>query len=200
VKPEELHSEILYIKNIIEDRRRSLVENGIGYIIWGVIIVIGLIFQYLSLIKAVSINTNYTWAAVIGLGWIVTNFLVRKERKLIRSKYYGSHVLRATWISASVVMTTIGFIGPVTGTLPGFSIIPLMCSVLAIAFSVSGMIYKEKLMIASGVIWWITSVIFFLWHSVHSLMIFACLMILLQVMPGVYFYKKWRLEFSRETA
>lgn len=191
----ELQSEILFIKRIMEDSRRSMAENGIGYIIWGILVVIGIIFNYLRLIDVSDINPLYTWIVVIGAGWIITFISIKKERKETQASSLGNQVLGGVWLSAGLIMTTIGFLGSISKTIPGFGIIPLMCCVLAIAFYVSGIVYKENLIKLSGLGWWLAAITFFLWHSVHSLLVFAILMLLLQVLPGLYFYKKWKQEY-----
>lgn len=192
----ELQSEILYIKKVMEDSRRAMAENGIGYITWGVLVVIGIIFNYLRLINVSDINPLFTWIAVIGAGWIITFISIKKERKTIQASSLGNQVLGGIWLSAGLVMTTIGFIGSASKIIPGFGIIPLMCCILAIAFYVSGIVYKENLIKLSGLGWWLAAITFFLWHSVHSLLLFAILMLILQVLPGLYFYKKWKQEYS----
>lgn len=191
---QELHSEILYIKNVMEESRRSLVENGVGYIIWGILTVIGLVFNYLRLIDVTSFNPLFTWLAVIGIGWIITFISVKREKKMQKASSLGNQVLGGVWLSAGFVMTTIGLLGMLSKTIPGYAIIPLICCVLSIAFYVSGIVYKENLIKLSGLGWWLAAITFFLWHSIHSLLVFAILMLALQVLPGFYFYKKWKKE------
>lgn len=190
--------EISYIKQLMEDSRRSLAENGMGYIIWGVLIVIGILFNYLRIIDVIEINTLYTWIAVIGLGWIITIFSVKKDRKTVKVSSLGYEVLGGIWASAGVIMTAIGFLGTMTKTIGGYAILPMMSCVLAMAFFVSGIVYKEKFIRLAGVGWFLAAVVFFLWHSVHTLLVFAILMVLFQVVPGIYFYKKWIKQYSNK--
>lgn len=184
--------EITYIKGLMEESRRSLAENGIGYIIWGVLVVIGITFNYLRLMDVTSINPTYVWIAVIGLGWVITIIGIRKEKKTIKARTMGDKVLGAVWFSAGLSMTMVGFPGTLSGMISGYAILPLMSMILGIAYFVSGTVYGEKWIRYIGLGWWITAVVFLYWKSIHSLAIFALLMILLQVIPGIYFYKKWK--------
>jgi hypothetical protein len=192
MEAQQAEFEINYIKKLMEDSRRSLAENGIGYIIWGVLVVIGISFNYLRLLDYTSINPMYVWIGVIGLGWTVTIISIRKEKKTIKARTMADKVLGAVWFSAGISMTMIGFPGTISGMVSGYAILPLISIILGIAYFVSGTVYGEKWIQFIGFGWWITAIIFLYWRSIHSLAIFAVLMILFQVMPGIYFYKKWK--------
>ncbi|HLT24402.1 MAG TPA: hypothetical protein VK004_04690 [Ignavibacteria bacterium] len=184
--------EINYIKKLMEESRRSLAENGIGYILWGVLVVIGIVFNYLRITDVTQISPLYVWIAVVGTGWAVTFYWLKKEKKMPGSKSVLNRILGSVWVAAGIGMTLIGFPGTLSNTLPGYSILPMMCLVLGIAYYVSGAVYGEKWIKLIGLGWWAAAALFMFWKNVNSLLIFAALMILFQVIPGIYFYKKWK--------
>lgn len=187
--------ELSEIKKIMEDSRRILVDDGIGFIIWGTLVAAGLIFTYLSVLGYLSWEiSSIAWFALIGAGWLITIFLVRKEKKERKVVSFPGKVAGAIWSSAGITMTIIGFVGSYSGLVKGMGISPLMACVLAAAFFVSGVIYNDKSFRLLGFGWWAGAIVMFFWHSPHTLLLFAMMIIFMQVLPGVIMYRKWKKE------
>jgi hypothetical protein len=190
--------EITYIKKLMEDSRRSLGESGIGYILWGVLVVIGMIFNYLRIIDATQINPLYVWIGVVAIGWIITITQMKRGKIKSSSRPLLGRILGAVWLAAGIAMTLIGFPATMSGTIGGYAILPMICTILGMAYFVSGFIYGEKWIKLIGLGWWAAASGFFFWKNVNSLLVFAFLMILFQIVPGIYFYTKWRKEYSQK--
>lgn len=189
--------ELSEIKKIMEESRRIMVDDGLGFIIWGSLVAAGLISSYLSVLGYLAWNiTSYAWIALIGSGWIITIIQVRKEKKERRAITFAGKVAGAIWGSAGVTMTIIGFIGSYTGLVKGMGISPLMACVLAAAFFVSGVIYNDKTFRYLSIGWWAGALVMFFWHSPHTLLLFALMIIFMQVLPGFIMYKKWKKEIK----
>jgi hypothetical protein len=71
-----------------------------------------------------------------------------------------------------------------------------MSVILGVAYFTSGKIYETKWMYLIGAGWWTGAIVLFYWHSIHTLALFGLMMILFQVVPGIYFYKKWKKLYS----
>lgn len=189
--------ELSEIKKIMEESRRIMVDDGLGFIIWGSLVAAGLISSYLSVLGYLAWNiTSYAWIALIGSGWIITIIQVRKEKKERRAITFAGKVAGAIWGSAGITMTIIGFVGSYTGLVKGMGISPLMACVLAAAFFVSGIIYNDKTFRYLSFGWWTGALVMFFWHSPHTLLLFALMIIFMQVLPGFIMYKKWKKEIK----
>ena len=185
--------EISEIKKIMADSHRLMVDDGKGFIVWGLLVFAGLIGSYLAIIEIVNWNiSGPAWMILIGTGWIYTFFQVRNERKHRRYSTFAGKVAGAIWGSAGVTMTIIGFLGSYSGTLKGYSISPLMALVLAAAFFVSGVIYNSRLFRISGICWWVGGIVLMFWRSPHTVLLFALMILFLQVVPGIVLYRKWK--------
>lgn len=185
--------EISEIKQIMADSRRIMVDDGTGFIVWGMLVFLGLISSYLSIIDVVNWNiSGPVWIVIISSGWIYTFFQVRRERKQRRYSTFAGKVSGAIWGSAGVTMTIIGFVGSYSGALKGYSISPMMALVLAAAFFVSGVVYNSRLFRISGICWWIGGIAMMLWKSPHSVLLFALMIFFLQVVPGFVLYSNWK--------
>lgn len=189
--------ELTEIKRIMADSRRIMVDDGIGFILWGTLVAAGLIATYLSVLGYISWNiTSIAWFVLIGTGWIITIFQYRNEDKKRKAVTFAGKVAGAIWGSAGFTMTIIGFIGSSTGLVKGMGISPLMACVLAAAFFVSGVIYNDKTFRYLSFGWWAGAILMFFWHSPHTLLLFALMIIFMQVLPGFIMYKKWKKEIK----
>jgi hypothetical protein len=198
MEPKQAEIEILEIKKIMTDSRRILVDDGKGFITWGMLVAVGLILSYLSVLKFIDWNiTSIAWIVLIAGGWVYTYFQVRRERKHRRVSTFAGKVAGSIWGAAGVTMTIIGFAGSYSKLVPGMAISPLMASVMGAAFFVSGVIYGDKLFRILGAAWWAGSIVMFFWRSPHTLLMFALMMIFMQVVPGMILYRKWKSEVNK---
>ena len=189
--------ELSEIKRIMEDSRRIMVDDGTGFILWGSLVAMGLISSYLSVLGYLEWKvTSIAWFALIGLGWLITIFQLRREKKERKAVSFAGKVAGAIWGSAGITMTIIGFVGSYTGLVKGMGISPLMACVLAAAFFVSGVIYNDKTFRYLSFGWWAGALVMFFWYSPHTLLLFALMILFMQVLPGFIMYKKWKKEIK----
>jgi len=127
--------ELSEIKRIMEDSRRIMIDDGTGFILWGSLVAMGLISSYLSVLGYLEWKvSSIAWFALIGLGWLITIFQLRREKKERKAVSFAGKVAGAIWGSAGITMTIIGFVGSYSGLVKGMGISPLMACVLAAAF------------------------------------------------------------------
>lgn len=189
--------EISQIKKIMEETRSILIDDGLGFIVWGLLISTGLLLTYFSVLGFTPWTlSNIAWFVLIGAGWVFTIIQVRKDRRQMKAVTFAGKVAGAIWGSAGITMTIIGFVGSYSGMIKGYGICPLMACVLAAAFFVSGVIYNHKMFRYLGFGWWAGAIIMFFWLSPHTLLMFSLMMIFMQVLPGVLMYSKWKKEIK----
>ena len=195
METKQAEHELSEIKRIMEDSRRIMVDDGIGFILWGSLVAAGLLCSYLSVLGFIPWNiTSIAWFTLIGTGWVITIIQLRKEKKERKAVTFAGKVAGAIWGSAGITMTIIGFVGSYTGLVRGMGISPLMACVLAAAFFISGVVYNDKVFRYLSFGWWAGGIIMFFWHSPHTLLLFALMMIFMQVVPGMIMYRKWKKE------
>jgi len=125
--------ELSEIKRIMEDSRRIMIDDGTGFILWGSLVAMGLISSYLSVLGYLEWKvSSIAWFALIGLGWLITIFQLRREKKERKAVSFAGKVAGAIWGSAGITMTIIGFVGSYSGLVKGMGISPLMACVLAV--------------------------------------------------------------------
>jgi hypothetical protein len=180
--------ELVFIKKVIEDSKKSVLENGVGYIFWGVLVFFGLMSVYLKFVYNLPYNPNWVWFILIGFGWaytIISN--VKKDRKT-GVKTYAGQMLMSVWIGAGICMTIIGFISTASGMIHGMAISPLLATVLGMAYFISGMIYNSKWVKLLSAGWWLGGIGMFFIANINQILVMASMMLFLQVIPGFIFY------------
>ncbi|GJQ62536.1 MAG: hypothetical protein SCALA702_15890 [Melioribacteraceae bacterium] len=186
--------ELQFIKKVIDDSKRTIVDNGMGYIVWGILIVIGLASTYYGVVTQSYFDYGYNWIIVISLGWIYTFIDVRREKKTIPVYTFSAKILGSVWLSTGIALTILGFVPTFTGALHGVYVSPTMSIVLGIPFYLTGVLYDIPLIKYSSVGWWIGGTVMFIYPGLYSLILMAGMMLVLQVLPGIYLYRKFKKE------
>jgi hypothetical protein len=87
-----------------------------------------------------------------------------------------------------------GFVGTMSGAYNSVYICPLIATVLGVSYFTSGAIQQIKWFQMLSLGWWAGAIITFVFPSIHTLLIFAIMMLFFQITPGVVLYRKWKNE------
>lgn len=180
--------ELVFIRKVIEDSKRSVVENGIGYIFWGILVFIGLILVYLGIVFHLPTNSAWIWVVLIGFGWSYTIIANIKKHRKKPVKTFAGQILMSVWISAGIAMTIFGFVATSSGVIQGYGVSPLISLILGTAYFISGIVYDCKWVKLLSAGWWIGGIAMFYIHSMHQILVMALMMLVFQVIPGFVFY------------
>lgn len=196
MEKQQAELEINIIKQIMEDSKKIAIDDGKAYIIWGVLVVIGLLGTYFLIFEKIFNYIGWLWIAVIGLGWIYTfiaNFRKNPEKKV---RTFAGKILGAVWVSCGIAMTMVGFVGTASGAIGAYTISPLMSVILGIAYFVTGIVYGQPWVRNLAIGWWLGAIVTFIWSGMNSLLVFAAMMTALQIIPGIIFYSKFKKEYQ----
>ena len=188
--------EISMIKQIMDDSKKIVVDDGKGYIIWGVLIVIGLLGTYFLILSKLYNYIGWLWIASIGAGWIYTIIIHAVKGHKKKARTFAGKILGALWFSCGISMTIVGFVGTGTGSYGAYIISPLMAVILGVAYFVTGFIYGMAWVRNLALGWWIGAIVTFVWTGMYSLLVFAGMMIALQIIPGIILYSKFKKEYQ----
>jgi hypothetical protein len=181
--------EIAYIKNIINDSKRLIVDDGKGFILWGILVITGLLITFFSLYYKEYEYLWYAWPTLMGFGWIYTLIVEIRKGKRKKVSTFARKIMGALWFSTGLSMTIIVLVGIYADAFsPGY-ISPIVSAVLGIAYFVTGVLYGKKWVSLLALGWWAVSIYTFLFTSLYNLLIFAAVMFLLQTLPGIILYQ-----------
>lgn len=182
-----------YIKNVLLDSKNIITDNGAAAILWGIVIVIAQISTFMLIAAKIYSPIVWVWVVAIALGWtvsIVTSKKISRSGIVTRSLKIDS----AIWTSALVVMTITGFAGTISGMISAYAINPLIALILGSSYYVTGVVYSDKIFKNISFGWWIGGTALLWIHNEYSFLLFAGMMITLQIIPGLILYKRYKKE------
>lgn len=191
---DQLMENLLYMKQIINESRNIVVRRGVEFIIWGVIIVIGLVYTYIDILFKGKFYNLFAWIILVAGGWGYSIWCWYKNKDRQKAYTFSGRLMGMVWVSSGITMTILGFIGPLAKAYSSFFISPIIATVLGTAFLVSSLIYNNTLMMKIAPLWWFGAVYMFFFPNKESLLIMALMMLFLQVLPGVILQKKYKTE------
>jgi hypothetical protein len=151
---------------------------------------------------------NKTSGKYIGMMWLVTMiagaiidiFIGRHQEKKSRVKTFAGKLLGSLWLASGIAMFTFGFIGPATGAYNPVFICPIISIALSVSYFTSGAIQQIRWLRYVAIGWWAGGVILFIFPSIHTLLIFAIMLVLFQIIPGIILNLKAKRETELEIA
>lgn len=191
--------ELTVIKKIMEDSRRINLDNGIHYIFWGILVTIALLINYILLLT--KSNGNYIgmmWFILMITGAIIDGIIGKRQSKNAKVHTYAGNILGSLWLASGIAMFMFGFIGTITKAYNPVFISPIISVSLGISYFTSGAIQQINWLRNISFGWWIGAIYMFIFPSIHTLLIFAIMMICLQILPGIILNKKSKEYISED--
>ncbi len=189
--------ELSVIKKIMEDSRTLVLNNGWHYIYWGIVVTCALISNYIMARMSVTVNYQgmmwfvlMTSAAITGA--IIERF-VDKKRKV---RTFAGKLLGSLWFAGGIAMFMFGFMGTISGAYNPVYICPIISTVLGVTYYTSGAIQQLKWLQRLSYGWWAGAILTFIYPGIHTLLIFALMMICFQTIPGIIINRKWKKEMT----
>jgi len=186
---------------LVEDNRKLALGSGMPSIIWGVFVIIALSLTYWGVHRPMRTGWYYllVWLITTGLGFALS-YLVESKREKTKVSTFSQQLLGVIWLAQGVAMMILAFVASSAGVLNLYAISPLMGTLLGSAYFINGHLNQYRWLKFIGVLWWISSSALFYLVRVESyggsktLLYFAGLMFLLQVVPGFKLEAQWRRE------
>lgn len=195
----DVQQELAFIKKVMNDSRKILIDDGKGFIFWGILVTIGLLVTYLSISGKWPVSLGWFWPALVGIGWIYTIVAeIRRERKSKTSTFAGK-VLGGLWLAVGISATILGFMGSLSGAYHGVFISPLISVVLGIGYLLSGILYGKSWLSLLSIGWWLGAITMFFMQNLEVILVMIGMMIFLQIIPGIILFYEFKSE-KRTTA
>lgn len=152
---------ISLIQEMMEVSARNIKKDGILVLIWGVIIVLITFLNFFPEVKLVSKTLMKSFNALevllLSAGVLFTFYYIFINRK--RVKTYVSTTARYTWVGILVVYNLVVVITKSVTVDPNFEILhPIQMCLIGLALFVTGGLYRERLLLIGGVVYWIAAV------------------------------------------
>lgn len=189
--------ELSVIKKIMEDSRSAVLNNGWHYIFWGIIVSAALLTNYVMAIMKIAVTyQGMMWFILMTSAAITGTIIERYADKKRKVKTFAGKLLSSLWIAGGIAMFMFGFMGTISGAYNPVYICPIISTVLGVTYFTSGAIQQLKWLQMISFGWWTGAIFTFIFPGMHTLLIFAAMMIGFQVIPGIIINRKWKKEFA----
>jgi hypothetical protein len=143
------------IESMINRAKDKFAEDGSMYLIWGWLVFICSLLQFL-LLHVFNYPYHYiVWLATIPV-FIYQYFYIKKKysKKIVVT--YADSIIGFVWITFSIVIVLVGFlIGQLTGGDYYIHITPLLLAVYGMPVFLTGVIVRFKPLIIGGIACWV---------------------------------------------
>lgn len=183
------------ISEMMEVSKQNLRKDGLLILVWGVIIVINSFTNFLPEVKLLSkrLMKFFNWSEVaLGVvGILFTIYYIYIMRKRVRT--YVGITARYTWLGIFVVYNLVVIFTNMKTGQTNFELLhPIQMTLIGLALFITGGLYREKLLLAGGIIYWVAA-FFAVGYALKYQWMFECGAGLLGfVLPGAWLYYKSR--------
>ncbi len=197
-RPEE---ELQYIRKVIDDSRAAFVEDGRPYILWGLLVAVGMGISYISVLFQRDFYTAYVWATLILFGWGSMFYFYRKQSKQeARVKSIIDRIQSSIWVACGIgfglfLLLISSGVNLTDGRVPAihpFYVCSIVSMILGIAYFLSGVAHDLRWLRNVGFAWWAGAIVMYIWPTVHVLGIYAAMLIVFQVIPGIILQRRYK--------
>ncbi len=181
------------IQSMIDTARNRFSENGHLYLLWGWVVLVCSIAQFVLLYY--DYPQHYmvwmlTWVAFI----YQTIYLIRNKRK-VKVKTYADRLLGFIWMVFVVMMFLFGFLfGRELGDEYYRLVSPGFLALYGMPTFLSGIVLRFKPLIVGGVSCWVLSIVSNYTPHDFQLLFLAAAMVIAWIIPGYLLRMKYKKE------
>jgi hypothetical protein len=190
----DIKDEIVFIKKVIEDSKRTAIGENIISIVWGVILVVCLFLIYLNAKGIHTVPAHYYATPLTLLGWSYTFYAIIKSKKQSPVKTFGGRIIYSVWIACGIVITCLVFFVPSFGFIERWKSVSICCLIAGIGYYVMSDITASRVTKIFAVLWWIGGLVMMKWPGVYQLLLCPAMIIVLLIIPDIKYHMDWKKQ------
>lgn len=183
------------IESMINRAKDKFAEDGFMYLVWGWLVLVCSILQFV-LLHIVKYPQHYiVWLATIP-AFVYQFFYVRKKRRQQTVITYTGYIVGFVWITFVVVMILLGFLVGFLTTGEYYShIIHILLAVYGMPVFLTGVIIRFKPLIYGGIACWVLCIIStFIPVYDYQFLLIPTAMLLAWIIPGYMLRAKYKSQ------
>lgn len=190
-QPLNEQTSLLLIESMINKAKNKFSESGTLYLIWGLVIFVCSITQFVALYFYNFTAIYYIWY----LTWIVLIyqiFFLARKKKREKVKTYTDEILGYVWICFIICLILSVFLVLYNRA---YSLVnPLILVAYAIPTFLSGAILKVNSLLSGGICCWVLALTTVFVPVQFHILLIAVAVLLAWIIPGLYLRKKYLKE------
>ena len=185
-------NDLAFIRQTIAESRRTVALDATPFLVWGALVVVGIVVELALLRSPIGIGPVWVWMALVTVGLATSVVFWRRRRRRVGSLTLADRALGALWMACWTAMVVIGFGGFFFAGLSGAALIAPLAAVMGTGFFVTGVLSDHSLVRWLGVFWWLTALGLFPLSDTRALLGFGAAMVTFQILPGFALQRHWR--------
>ena len=179
------------ISSMINNARNRISETGHLYLLWGIVIFVCCITQFIMLHFFNNNNTYYIWYTT----WVVALYqfyYLFKKRKKEKVKTYTDEIIGYVWITFMVCSFILIYI--LIKNHVFIAINPVVLVMYGMPTFLSGVILRFKPLRIGGVLCWLLSFVALFTSYEYQLLLLSLAVIIAWIIPGFLLRSKYKKE------
>ena len=190
-QPLNEQTSLLLIESMINKAKNRFSESGTLYLIWGIVIFVCSLTQFIAVYFYHYSDIYYVWY----LTWLVliyqVYFLARKKKRE-KVKTYTDDILGYVWICFIICLLLLVFI--VLYNKAYLLVNPAILVAYAIPTFLSGAILKVRSLFLGGIVCWLLAISTVFIPAEFHILLIAVAVLVAWIIPGMYMRKKYLKE------
>jgi hypothetical protein len=198
--------ELAFIRKMMADTQIKMADDGKPSIVWGVIVALGMLATYISALYDTDFGVAWMWIGLSLLGWGYVYYYRSRKMQKARLQTMAGRIVGSIWGACGVcigLVITLTFVAPaVSGVyiVNPVALTSIVSILLGMAYFLCGIVYGKAWVRYVAFGWWLGAIGMFLFPSVHVLGIYALMIIVFQVIPGIVLYRASKPAVAEGTA
>jgi len=175
------------IQSMIALSREKLQQTGFHFILWGILVSVASILQYLCVSQNWSLFPHYwVWPVITIMGSITTFLYEYRRAKSGYTKTKFGRIYGFLWLGFAVTLITTIVLSVANDLQP----VPFILSITGLAVFVSGIIYNFIPLILGAFVFWGAAVGCLFFTPLDQLLLNAGALVVGYIIPGILLGKK----------
>jgi hypothetical protein len=174
------------IASIISEAKLKFEENGLIYVMWGILVSIAAFSQYYLLQNGYE-EVNYYPYFLMPLGGIFSFFYYGRKKQTNKSNGHLAKVISTSWITIGLNVLILGFL---FGASLGASLIPMILILIGIGITIAGIILQYRLLFLAGITMNIIGLAGFSVDYIQQPLLLGIANLLCVLLPGILLMRR----------
>ena len=191
-KPLSENDSLALIQTMIHKAQGAVSDNGFYFLLWGWLVFIASVGQYVLLKAGDEVYSQYIWAVLMPLGAVISTVRGWKDGKKQRVKTYTDEMLNYALVAFIIALFIVLIFMSMKG---GWQLAyPMIMMVYAMWLFISGGALKFKPLIIGGLIDFGCSIGGFYVHTIELILLLSFAVLAGYIIPGHLLNAKYKRE------
>jgi hypothetical protein len=182
--------DLAFIKQVMEDSKKLLLENGLPYVIFGALSIVCTALTYGAIFLQFYASIIWIWVAFLLMGTSLIFFILRKYKREMMGTF-ASEIYGYVWMGMTVFIVINGACLFFSGKFDLGPFLAFVAGVLGAAYFISSTITRKSWMFALSFVWWAGAFVMVSIDSFYAPLVLACFVLVCELIPGVILHLKW---------